>query len=1028
VVVSSNVLGYRGIEMKIRFNAELQYQQDASASVVDIFQGQEIGQSNFTVSPLLFESTPLTEAYEAVGHTQSDLGVGNRLRLLDEDVLKNVRQIQLRNGLEPSEKLGSMDFAVEMETGTGKTYVYLRTIFELNQLYGFTKFIIVVPSVAIKEGVNKSLKMTEEHLRGLYDNARYDYFVYDSQKLGQVRNFATSDYIQIMVINIDAFRKSFDDPDMEAKANIIHRPHDRMTGSKPIEFIQATCPIVIIDEPQSVATTPKSQAAIQSLNPLCTLRYSATHIDKHNMMYKLDSVDAFEQKLVKQIEVAGITIQDSHNKAFIRLVSVSNKQNRFTAKLELDVRMKNGNVERKPKTVKPGNDLYEISGGRDVYDGYIIDNIHCEKDKEYVSFTSKDDVIKLDQAIGGAADLEEKRLQIRKTVEKHLDKELQLRAQGIKVLSLFFIDKVSNYRSYDADGNPVKGPHAQMFEEEYARAIKEPKYDILFKGIDRETTVEGVHDGYFAIDKKKVKGNTVEQYKESRGEGKTAADESAYNLIMRDKERLLDLKTPLKFIFSHSALREGWDNPNVFQICTLNETASTIKKRQEIGRGMRIAVNQDGDRVYGFDVNTLTVMANESYEDFAKNLQKEIEEDEGIRFGVVESHLFAKVVVNAEGEEIEHLGVDKSRELVEHLESKGYVDKRGKIQDVLRRDLSAGEVDLPDEFKDHTDQILRLLHKAAGKLNVRNADKAERVKLNKRVMLDERFKELWDRIKYKTTFRVNFDPAELIKNCAKALQDRLQVGKARFIYRTGMLTLDRGGVGAEDGEESVHLYSAKDFAIPDIVSHLQNATQLTRRSIVEILRKSGQIEQLKRNPQKFMEQATALIKEQLQLFLVDGIRYQRIGDDQFWAQELFEKEELMGYLGQNMHKTDKSVYEHVVYDSEVEKHFAERFENAQDVKLYAKLPGWFKIETPLGTYNPDWAVVMEVDGQDRLYLVVETKGSLFVGDLRAKEHAKIKCGEKHFEALETGVEFELAKDYDGLMNSVAAHDEGATIN
>ncbi len=996
--------------MKIRFNAELDYQHDATASIVDVFQGQEIGRSNFTVSPLQDDDAPL---FEQAGIKHNDLGIGNRLRLLDEDILKNVREVQLRNGLAPTEKLSGMDFTVEMETGTGKTYVYLRSIFELNQKYGFTKFIIVVPSVAIKEGVYKSLQMTEEHFRGLYDNARYDYFVYDSQKLGQVRNFATSDYIQIMVINIDAFRKSFDDPEKEDKANIIHRPHDRMTGSKPIEFIQATYPLVIIDEPQSVDTTPKSQAAIRSLNPICTLRYSATHVDKHNMMYKLDSVDAFEQKLVKQIEVAGITIQDSHNKPFIRLVSVSNRQNRFTAKVEVDLRMKNGNIQRKTKTVKPGDDLEEITK-RSVYEGFIVDNIYCEKGNEYISFTSRDDVIHLGDAIGGAADLEEKRLQIRKTVEKHLDKELQLRPQGIKVLSLFFIDKVANYRSYDKDGNKVDGPYAQMFEEEYKRAIKEPKYDILFEGLDRETAADGVHDGYFAIDKKKVKGQTVEMYKESRGEGKTAADESAYQLIMKDKERLLDLKTPLKFIFSHSALREGWDNPNVFQICTLNETASTIKKRQEIGRGLRIAVNQDGERVYGFDVNTLTVMANEAYEEFAEKLQKEIEEDEGIRFGVVMSHLFARVVTDATGEEIKHLGTDKSAELVEHLEQKGYIDARGKIQDSLRSDLAKGELDLPEEFKPHEEQIGRLLKKAAGKLNVRNADNAKKVKLNKQVMLDERFKELWDRIKHKTTFRVDFDPEELIRKCAKKLENDLAVSKARFVFRTGTLTLDRGGVGAEDGTEQMFVYDAKDFAIPDIVTYLQNETQLTRRTIVEILRRSGKLSLFGRNPQKFMEQATAFIKDQLQLLLVDGIKYQKIGDNEVWAQELFESEELMGYLDQNMLKSEKSVYEHVVYDSDIEEHFAKAFERAEEVKVYAKLPGWFKIETPLGSYNPDWAVVVEVDGQDRLYFVVETKGSLFSGDLRAKEQAKIDCGREHFKALGTEARFEVKNNYNSL--------------
>jgi len=545
--------------MKLQFDPNLPFQREAIDSIVNIFQGQEVCSTNFTVAPLKKEEGWLD------GMTQSDLGIGNRLRLLDEDILKNVRAIQLRNGLAPSATLDGLNFTVEMETGTGKTYVYLRTIFELNRNYGFTKFIIVVPSIAIKEGVYKSLQMTQEHFKGLYDNVRYDYFVYNSQKLGQVRNFATDDCIQIMVINIDAFRKSFDDPEKASKANIIHRPHDRMNGSRPIEFIQATNPIVIIDEPQSVDTTAKSKAAIASLNPLCTLRYSATHVDQYNMMYKLDSVDAYERKLVKQIEVASIQMQDAHNKAFIRLLKVDNKKSPITAQIEIDVRQKSGTVKRMKKTIRTGDDLLDLSGGRDVYDGYIIEDIYCDPGNEYISFTSKPEIVSLHQAIGDVNDDEKKRLQIRRTIEEHLDKEMRLRPKGLKVLSLFFIDRVANYRAYDDDGNRQKGKYALMFEEEYARATRKPKYHALFDGADLETLAREVHNGYFAIDKKKD-ATGIGRFKESHGEGRTQADESAYKLIMRDKERLLSFDSKLKFIFSHSALREGWDNPNVFQI------------------------------------------------------------------------------------------------------------------------------------------------------------------------------------------------------------------------------------------------------------------------------------------------------------------------------------------------------------------------------------------------------------------------------------------------------------------------------
>jgi len=714
--------------------------------VVDLFDGQEVCQTNFTVAPLSSDAQ--------LDWLETDLGIGNRLRLLEEDIHKNIKHVQLRNGLAPSESFGTLDFTVEMETGTGKTYVYLRTIFEMNRLYGFTKFIVVVPSVAIKEGVYKSLQMTETHFKGLYENVQFDYFVYDSQKLGQVRSFATSDYIQIMVINIDAFRKSFTDPEKEDKANIIHRPHDRMTGNRPIEFIQATNPIVIIDEPQSVDTTSKSKEAISSLNPLCTLRYSATHVDKYHMMYKLDSVDAYQRKLVKQIEVSGIEVKDSYNKAFIRLLKVDNRKSPIIAQIEIDEMQHSGDVKRGKKIVRSGDDLLKISGGRSVYDGYIIEDIYCEKENEYISFTSKSEIIKLDQLIGGVNEDEYKRLQIRKTIEKHLEKEMDLRPKGIKVLSLFFIDRVANYRFYDDDGTPQPGKYAKIFEEEYRREIRKPKYNTLFEGADLETAAEGVHDGYFAIDKKKTaSGQSVEIFKDSHGEGKTIADESAYQLIMQDKERLLSFDTKLKFIFSHSALKEGWDNPNVFQICTLNETASVIKKRREIGRGLRIAVNQVGERVHGFDVNTLTVMANESYESFAEQLQKEIEDETGIRFGVVEKHLFANIPMPTEEHEVKYLGIETSHKIWDHLNAKGYIDLNGKVQDSLRADLKDSSVDLPDEMADVSEQILVVLRKVSGKLNIKNADERKKAELNKAVYLSEEFKQLWERIKYKTTFR-----------------------------------------------------------------------------------------------------------------------------------------------------------------------------------------------------------------------------------------------------------------------------------
>jgi type III restriction enzyme len=983
--------------MKIQFDPNLQYQQDAINAVIRIFKGQEIKQALFSIS-----STTQTDVYD------SDLGIGNKLELLEEELLENVQQVQLKQGLKQSSALNSKDFTIEMETGTGKTYVYLRSIFELNKTFGFTKFIIVVPSIAVKEGVLKTLQMTEQHFKGQFENIQYDYFMYDSQNRTEVRNFATSDAVQIMVINIDAFRKSFTDPTKENKANLIHSPDDRMSGMKAIEFIQATQPIVIIDEPQSVDTTAKSKEAIASLNPLCTFRYSATHKEKYNLLYKLDSIDAYEQKLVKQIEVASIRVQDGHNNAYIQLLSVNNRKSPITAKIELDVN-KSGRTQRQTKTVKSGADLLTLSGGRSVYDGYVINDIYCEEGAETIDFTSKPDIIRLNQAIGGVNEDEYKRLQIRKTIEEHLAKELKLKPQGLKVLSLFFIDKVANYRHYDTDGNPQQGKYAQIFEEEYLAAIKKPKYQSLFGEVDLESLVEDVHEGYFSIDKKgKVKDT----------KGNTLADGDIYSLIMKDKEKLLNFDSKLKFIFSHSALKEGWDNPNVFQICTLNETRSVMKKRQEIGRGLRIAVNQEGERVHGFDVNTLTVMANESYEDFVSQLQKEIEEEEGIRFGIVEKHLFANIVIENDSHQEEYLGTETSEKIWEHLFDEDYIDKSGKVQDKLKIDLKENKLELADEFKDYAGQIATNLKKVSGSLNIKDAAKKESIQLNKAVYLGEDFKLLWEKIKYKTTFRIQFDVEELIEKCAITIQQDLIVGKTKFIYEKDKVKVVRGGLEGGEAQSIQYSYDVKDFVLPDVLSHLQKETNLTRKTLVAILIQCGKLQDFKNNPQKFMDEVTLIIKLQMRHFIVDGIKYQKIGESHFYAQELFEDKELSGYLDKNMLEAKKSVYDHVVYDSQVESKFAKEFEKNEAVKVYAKLPSWFKIETPLGNYNPDWAVLISQETEEKLYFVVETKGSLFTEMLRPVEEAKINCGIKHFAALGEGVNFTKADNFENFMNKV----------
>lgn len=986
--------------MKLKFDNNLQYQQEAISAVVDLFKGQTPKQSNFTVSA---NSAQL-------GLFDTNNGIGNYLELIEDEILENLQEVQLRNGLPQTLALkkNEYDFDIEMETGTGKTYVYLRTIFELNKNYGFSKFIIVVPSIAIKEGVKKSIEIMIDEFKKLYENTIFNSFVYDSSKPEGVRSFAVSDNIEIMVINIDAFRKSFEDPEKENKANIIHRQNDKLNGMRPIELIAETNPIVIIDEPQSVDTTDNSKKAIRSLNPLCTLRYSATHVDKHNLVYKLDAVDAFDLELVKQIEVASFESKDYHNNAYLKLVSVDNKKSPITAKIELDAD-KNGKITRKAFTVKQGDDLSSKKlGNRDIYEGYIVNEIYCEKGSEYVDFTSKEDILYIGKPIGDIDDLAIKEQQIRKTIEEHLNKELILNPKGIKVLSLFFIDRVANYRYYDEEGNRQKGIYAKLFEKHYNDLIRKPKYNSLFKEIDTDTPAAGVHDGYFAQDKKGDKDTN----------GNTAADDDAYSLIMKDKEKLLSMDTKLRFIFSHSALREGWDNPNVFQICTLNETRSEVKKRQEIGRGLRLCVNQNGERVHGFSTNTLTVMANESYEEFADKLQKEYESDQKIKFGVIETHSFANIPVKKDDGTFKYLGHADSEAIYKHFENVGYIDDKGKIKDSLKKDIISGNVNIPEEFSNSAAAIVSICKKAAGKLQIRPSDDRQKVNLNKAVYLSDDFKALWDRIKYKTTYAVDFDSKKLIEACQSALMRELDVSSPKLVYTKAKATINIGGVNTTETVRQGVVANDNLETLPDIITYLQNGTNLTRKTIVEILVGSKTLNAFKKNPQKYMEEALKIISHKMRGLIVDGIKYTKIGDDEYYAQELFESEELYGYLSHNMIESERSVFEYVVFDSQNEELFAKRFETCEDVKCYAKLPDWFKISTPLGSYNPDWAVLIEKDGEQKLYFVLETKGNIQIEFLRPAEYDKIMCGYKHFEALGNEVVFKPISDFDEFIENV----------
>ena len=1001
--------------MKLHFEPDLEYQQQAIASVVDLFKGQERCQSEFTVLVPRAEDQPELDLDNRLQ------GYGNQLKLLEEDLLENLRAVQLRNGLRPSEVLFDknsndkerkhLDFTVEMETGTGKTYVYLRTIHELHKAYGFTKFVIVVPSVAIREGVFKSLRIMEDHFKGLYAGTPVNYFVYDSSDLSKVRAFASSGSLQIMVMTIQSIRSQ--------KVAVMYQQHEGAGGDRPIDLVRKTSPVVIVDEPQSVDRDADGagRQALKDLNALCTLRYSATHIHKHHQVFRLDAVDAYQRKLVKQIEVAAMQVDDAYNAAYVKVLDVKNTRGTYTAKLMVHTQGSKDIIPDKV-TVRLGEDLAQITG-RGIYRGYLVSNMGVAKGNEFVEFQNLEHPLRKGEAVGDVDRDIVLRHMIQRTIVEHLDKEQRLRPMGIKVLSLFFIDEVANYRSYTEDGQPVKGKYAHWFEEEYKAIAARPKYRTLFQEVDLNTEPARVHDGYFSIDKKV---HTPFEDKElKRGATKEQVETDTYNLIMRDKERLLSLDTPLKFIFSHSALKEGWDNPNVFQICSLREMGSELQRRQSIGRGLRLCVHSTtGERVRGHEVNTLTVVANESFEQFAEALQTEIESETGLKFGVVEKDQFAGLGAGEQDGMRQLLGVADSERIWQHLKSKGYLDNKGKVQDALRTALREDTLVLPEEFAPQAPEVNAILKKLAGKLDIRNADNKRPIKTREALLYSEEFKALWERIKHKTTYRVRFDEERMIRECVAAIEAMPRVSEARITTRKAGVTVDVSGVGTVETMASAPqvLYGMRR-PLPDVLSVLQDRTHLTRRSLATILTECGRLQDFQLNPQQFIDRASEAINRAKRNALVDGIKYMKLGDLECYAQELFETQELMGYL-ENSIECERSVHERVVYDSAgVERSFAEELDRNEAVKVFAKLPGWFRVPTPLGDYNPDWAVVIDVDGTDRLYFVAETKGSLWTGDLRDTEGGKIKCGRAHFKALAEGVEnparYEVVTNVDELM-------------
>jgi type III restriction enzyme len=994
--------------MKLKF-VDQQYQTDAVSSIVNIFEGSKIKDSLFTIDISKGLTNSIDLRLEGIGVTY-ELGYANKLMLDNAELLANTRKIQEKQGLLKSTELNSRNFTIEMETGTGKTYVYTKTILELHKKYGFTKFIIVVPSIAIKEGVYKSFQITEDHFKLKYDNEIYNYFIYDSSNLPQIQTFAASSNIEIMIINIDAFRKSFDDPNKETKANIIHRASDKLSGNKPIDLISSTNPIVIIDEPQSVDNTTKSKEAIKSLNPMCTLRYSATHKEVYNLMYKLTPVDAYEKKLVKHIEVSSLQSDETTAKPYIKLLSI-NEKNGFSAKLEINILKSNGTISKSTITAKLGEDLWEKSRGVDYYKdlNYILDDIGTFDDVEYVYFANGITVNK-GEAVGEVNQDAIKRAQIRETIELHLKKEESYLKYGIKVLSLFFIDQVDKYRIYDQSGQQQKGQYGIWFEEEFNKLI-----NGRFKRLKDAYSVrlsydpEKIHDGYFSVDNKGRAKDT---------KGDSSIDESTYKLIMRDKERLLSLEEPIRFIFSHSALKEGWDNPNVFQVCTLVETQDMMTKRQKIGRGLRICVNQEGDRVNDSKFNILSVIANESYKDFATGLQKELESDAGYKFGIIEKISFVGIeLTTTHGQELT-LSQEDSSKIYESLKTNGYLKYNGKIEEKFFIDVQKNEFKLPNEYALFQDKVFFTIKKLSREIEIRNANEKIKVNINKKVFLSDAFKDIWNRINRKTLYSIDMDLEKMKKESIDQIKLMPKIIAKKIERERTKLNITRRGVLQEGSTRYGAIGDINEFdeiIYPDLIRRLQDGTNLLRSTIIEIIKESGRLSEFYDNPESFIKNVSSILNQVKKSNLAKGLKYYQ-SDDFFIQEEVFDDTELYGYKDKNIVdiSDEKNIYDHVIFDSTIEKQFALDAEDDEDVVLYAKLPRKFMIDTPFGSYNPDWIVVIQSSGEDKLYFVAETKGSEKDEELRKREGSKILCGRKHFEVNDTNVKFEVVSSLKSL--------------
>lgn len=975
-----------------QFDASQPYQLDAIASVVDLFDGQPKDAEKLVTTmrgtAVLHESD---QEELDIDLTQEVGAVGNSL-VLDRDlILANLQRVQDRGGLEVSPKLyeGALDFDIEMETGTGKTYVYLRTIFDLAVKYNFTKFVILVPSVAIREGVSTSIRLMREHFENLYrpQGITFDSSIYSGKSAEEVQSFATSTNVQILIMTIDSIRGS-------ANTRIIHQTRDKLNGMRPIDYLRATHPVVIMDEPQNMESQ-LSQSAVGELGPVFTLRYSATHKKQRNVVYRLDPVDAHDLGLVKQIVVAEVQQQGADATPYIKLVDIR-REPTWSARLELSCRKADGGLERRVVNVKQHQELSDARiTNNPIYAGWRINEMSIEP--AYVDLTTHGFLYE-GEIIGASAGAIYKEM-IRETIREHLRKESMLRAKGIKVLSLFFVDKVASYLGDGTGNDDANGDFVTSFDEVFVEErAKSARYQELLPQAPNE-----LRRAYFS----QIKRGKATTFQDSSGA--TKADDDAYELIMQHKERLLDENEPVRFIFSHSALREGWDNPNVFQICTLREMGAETDRRQTLGRGLRLPVAKTAEgftRVADRGIATLTVVANESYTKFADALQKEYKEA-GVEIGRVRKTEFSKIPLQDENGSLtdNQFGYQRSVTVWEHLKEKGFIDKDGSVTSKFQPNQLGFTLDMPVDFSWAEPMVIELVERAHIGKYVKPVSRRQPRVLNKQLYATPEFEEFWETISQKTTYRVHVGRNEIIKNAISAIKSTPEIDALRIqVTRAGVKVLRGGAKGEELGTRSADLKGSYD--LPDIITELQEATSLTRKTIVDILIGSERLGEFIGNPNDFIAVAKRALQGELAKIVVEGIQYEKIAGSVYELRELQkdgaeEKERFLDqmYQVQNSHKTD---FDYVVFDSDVERQFAGLLDSREDIKLFMKLPSKFKIDTPVGPYNPDWAIIMEADGEDRIYMIRETKSTFDDSKLRPSELAKIKSAKRHFAAIGVG--------------------------